>query len=299
MSQVMIAAQFPIEDIPDPLTREARDHEAFAETRRRTYIGRPGYFETLDRHVAGDGAPLVVLGDSGSGKSALLANWLGHWREAHPNDFIFQHYIGGTPGGAEHWQLMTRLIAEIKRWCGDSDEAPRSHDNLLRDFPLWVAKARFKAEHNGVRVILVLDALDQLEDHEHARLLGWLPSHPFNGPLRLIVSTLPGDTLEAVQKRGWGLLRVEPLMPDERRRMIADYFKRFGKTLDVPQFDRLAVAPATSNPLYLKILLDELRVSGTDELPVTGPQELLGDYLVARDIPQLLKQVLARYQRDY
>ena len=35
-----IEAQFPIADIPDPLTREARDHEAFAEIRRRTYIGR-------------------------------------------------------------------------------------------------------------------------------------------------------------------------------------------------------------------------------------------------------------------
>jgi len=290
-----IAAQFPIEDIPDPLTREARDHEAFAETRRRTYIGRPEYFETLDRHAAGECAPLVLLGDSGSGKSALLANWLDHWREAHPNDFIFQHYIGGTPGGAEHWQLMIRLIAEIKRWSGDSDEAPRSHNDLLRDFPLWLAKARLKAEHNGRRFILVLDALNRLEDHEHARSLGWLPSHPCTGPLRLIVSTLPGDTLEALEKRGWGSLRVEPLMPDERRRMIVDYLKRFGKTVDLPRLDRLAVAPAGDNPLYLKIVLDELRVTGTYELL----DERLADYLAARDIPRLLKQVLARYQRDY
>ena len=78
---------------------------------------------------------------------------------------------------------MTRLTAEIKRWCG-ADEAPRSHDDLLPDFPLWLAKARLKAEHDGVRFILVLDALNQLEDQDHARLLGWLPSHPFTGPLR-------------------------------------------------------------------------------------------------------------------
>jgi tetratricopeptide (TPR) repeat protein len=282
------------EDIPDPLIREARDQEAFAETRRRTYIGRLDYFEILDRHAAGDGAPLVLLGDSGSGKSALLANWLYHWRGAHPNDFIFQHYIGSTPGGAEHWRLMTRLTAEIKRWCG-ADEAPRSHDDLLRDFPLWLAKARLKAEHDGVRFILVLDALNQLEDQDHARLLGWLPSHPFTGPLRLIVSTLPGDTLEAMEKRGWGSLRVEPLTPDQRRRIIADYLKRFGKTLDSPRFDRLAVAPAAANPLGLKIVLDELRVTGT----YAKLDERFGDYLAARDIPQLLQQVLARYQRDY
>src|SRR5271166_1437146 len=142
----MGSTQFRIEDIPDPLTRETRDHEAFAETRRRTYIGRPDYFVALDRQAAGDGAPLVLLGDSGSGKSALLANWLDHWRRDHPGDFIFQHYIGGTPAGAGHWPLMTQLIAEIKRWSGDSDEAPGSPDDLLRDFPLWLAKARLHAE---------------------------------------------------------------------------------------------------------------------------------------------------------
>ncbi|HEX8895499.1 MAG TPA: hypothetical protein VF783_19380, partial [Terriglobales bacterium] len=73
---------------------------------------------------------------------------------------------------------MIRLIAEIKCWSGASDAAPRSHDDLLRDFPLWLVKARLKAEYNGVRFILVSDALHQLEDHENARLLGRLPSQP-------------------------------------------------------------------------------------------------------------------------
>jgi Cdc6-like AAA superfamily ATPase len=166
------------------LTREARDHEAFAEIRRRTYIGRPDYFARLDRHAAGNGGPLVLVGDSGSGKSALVANWLQHWRGQHPNDFLFQHYIGGTSDSADHWRLMARLVAEIKRWTNDPEDVPRTHDDLLRDFPLWLAKARSKAEHDGVRCILVLDALNQLEDHNHARLLGWLPAHPFTGGLR-------------------------------------------------------------------------------------------------------------------
>ena len=56
-----------------------------------------------------------------------------------------------------------------------------------------------------MRFILVLDALNQLEDADHARLLGWLPADPFTGPLRLIVSTLPGDTLMTRWQiqRGW------------------------------------------------------------------------------------------------
>lgn len=290
-----IEEQYPKENIPDPLTREAQDHEAFAEIRRRTYIGRADYFQALDRHAAGDGSPLVLLGDSGSGKSALLANWIEHWRKAHPQDFIFQHYIGGTSDSADHWRLMTRLISEIKHWSDDPDPVPTSHDDLLRDFPLWLAKARARAEHKNIRFILVFDALNQLTDQDHARLLGWLPEHPFAGPLRLIVSAMPGDTLVVAEKRGWGALRIQPLTVDERGRMINDYLARFGKKLDDHRLNRLASAEPAANPLYLKILLDDLRVTGTHE----RLDERLSEYLTAADIPALLKQVLARWQRDY
>ncbi|MFC1634703.1 tetratricopeptide repeat protein [Planctomycetota bacterium] len=293
--KAVIDKQFPKEEIPDSLVREAHSHEYFAEIRRRTYIGRDDYFKTLDRHIESDGGPLVVLGDSGSGKTALLAKWIAHWRKEHPGDFIFQHYIGSTPDSADHWRLMRRLMAEIKQWSDDPDELPTSHDDILRDFRLWLSKARLKAQWDSVRCILILDALNQLEDQDNSRLLGWLPPDAFSGPLRLIVSTLPGDTLNAVQKYGWETLHIEKLTENERRRMIVDYLKRFGKKLDPAPIDRIIAVPATANPLYLKILLDELRITGTYEnLP-----ERLDTYLAEPDIPSLLKNVLTRYQDDY
>lgn len=295
-----IEAQFPKGNNPDALTREDQDHEAFAEIRRRTYIGRADYLAALDRHASSDGGPLLLLGDSGGGKSALLANWLTRWRTDHPKDCIVQHHIGGAPDSADHWRLMTRIIAGIKRWSGDPEALPATHDDLLKDFSLWLAKARARAARDGVHFIVVLDALNQLEDRDHARLLGWLPEHAFTGPLRLIVSTLPGkpgtdDTLEAARQRRWQELRVQPLTVEERGRMIAQYLARFGKKLDQPRLDRLASAPAAANPLYLKILLDDLRVTGThDRL-----DQRVDDYLGATDVPALLRQVLARYERDY
>ncbi|MCF7918469.1 MAG: tetratricopeptide repeat protein [Candidatus Cloacimonetes bacterium] len=290
-----IAVQFPKENIPDPLDKETLDHEVFAETRRRTYISRSNYFNTLDSYITGEGTPFVLSGDSGSGKSALLANWVTHWINDHPDDFIFQHYIGGTTDSAIHWKLMTRLMAEIKRWTNDPEELPGSNDDILRDFPLWLSKARIKAEREGVRFVVVLDALNQLEDKDHGRLLGWLPEHPFTGALKLITSTLSGETQEVLEKWKWQTLSIKPLTYDERSKMIVDYLGRFSKKLDVPRLERLSAASAAANPLYLKILLDELRVTGTyDKL-----DERLDDYLSASDIPSLLGKVLARYQRDY
>jgi nephrocystin-3 len=295
-----IEMEFPLETVPDSLTREAQDHETFAESRRRTYIGRTEYLETLDRHASGDGGPLLVLGDSGSGKSALLANWVLHWRKDHPKDFMIQHYISGTSDSADHWRIIARVVAAIKHWSGDAAAVPATHDEMLRDFPFWLGKARARAALDGVRFILVLDALNQLDDRDHARLLGWLPEHPFSGPLRLVVSVTPGkpgatEPLDVVKARGWHELRVAPLTLEERRRLITEYLARFGKRLGAHHLDRLAVAEPAANPLYLKILLDDIRVTGTHE----RLEERLEEYLSAADVPTLLTQVLLRYQRDY
>src|SRR5690606_20471805 len=71
----LIEELYPEDKQPDELDRETAGHDAFARSRAAVYIGRQEYFDRLDAHVAGDGPPLVILGESGSGKSALLANW--------------------------------------------------------------------------------------------------------------------------------------------------------------------------------------------------------------------------------
>ncbi len=290
-----IGACFPAEEIPDPLTRQALDHEALAEILRRTYVACPAYFDRLDKLALDSSLPLAVIGPSGSGKSALLANWIQHWRQAQPNDFVFQHFIGATHDSTAHWEIAQRLIGEIARWIGDEDDLPRSQPEILNALPHWLAKARAKAERDGVRCIIALDALNQLNDQDHAQHLGWLPEAALTGPLRLVVSTTGGDSLRAVESRKWVCLPIKPLKPGECRSMITGYLALFGKKLDERRLERLALTPTSGSPLYLKILLDELRVTGVyDRL-----DERLDDYISASNIPMLLRQVLRRYVNDY
>jgi hypothetical protein len=93
----LIDRLFPADEVPDLLERDARDHEAFAQSRFEIYIGRQEYFDTLDEHARGDGPPLVILGESGSGKSALLSNWVKEYRETHPDEHLIMHFVGATP----------------------------------------------------------------------------------------------------------------------------------------------------------------------------------------------------------
>ena len=171
----VIDEKFPIEGVPTTLERERMDHEAFAVARQKVYIGREAYFKRLDEHVASEDPPLVALGESGSGKSALIANWIKKYRKEHPNDFLVTHFIGGTADSADYANILRRIMEEIKaRYepkekevvkerspsiTSREDEIPTDPEKVVEVFPQWLAKAAAMG-----RFILVLDALNQLED---------------------------------------------------------------------------------------------------------------------------------------
>ncbi len=76
---------YPDDGSLDPLERESIEHEAFALSRCDTYVEDREHLHHLNQHAASQGDPLVVLGDPGSGKSALLANWLVQFRQEYPD----------------------------------------------------------------------------------------------------------------------------------------------------------------------------------------------------------------------
>jgi nephrocystin-3 len=167
--QQVIDREFPATELT-ALDRERLDHEAFAESRAAVYIGRQEYFDRLDSHVEGQGEPLVVLGESGSGKSALLANWALRYREANPEDFVILYFIGSTTASADYAALLRRIMGEIKRRYDLPNEIPDKEDELRAQFPNWLSMAAARG-----RFVLVLDALNQLEDRDNAPDLVWLP----------------------------------------------------------------------------------------------------------------------------
>jgi hypothetical protein len=58
---------YPEGSQPDPLDREAADHQAFAQSRARVHIGRQEYFSRLDEYAGGKEPLLAILGESGLG----------------------------------------------------------------------------------------------------------------------------------------------------------------------------------------------------------------------------------------
>lgn len=294
-----IELEYPVDGGPtDLLEREAEDHEAFAVRRERVYIDRQDYYQRLDSFVEANIAPdatsaaLLVTGESGSGKSALLANWARRRRESHPDDFLLLHFIGSTPASTDYEALLRRLMSELKRRFGLKDDLPGETKALVRAFPNWLSNAAVAAKVN--KLILVLDGLNQLEGRDAAPELGWLPVI-FPANMRVIVSTLSGNSLEAMGRRPHAELRVEPLAESERAELIEEYLAQYRKQLTQECLERIAAAPACANPLYLRLLLEELRLFGLHEkLP-----ERIEHYLQAETVEELFQKVLERLETDY
>jgi tetratricopeptide (TPR) repeat protein len=260
-----------------PLARGRRAHDAFAASRRRAYIAHPVLFEQLDAHVAGDDPALAVTGESGSGKSALLANWSARPRR---DAFVLAHYVGADGTGGDAVGLMRRVMGEIRARYDSSDELPATAAEIEAQFPSWLARVR------GEQLVLVLDGVDQLAGDGAS--LAWLPMR-LPPQVRLIVSGVSG------RLRRWPDLVVSPLAPDERRTLTTSFLAQYRKVLTDEQAQQVAQRPQSANPLFLRTVLEELRVFGSfEELDAR-----IAYFASAPDLPDLFQRVLARLENDF
>ena len=284
-----IDRDFPADAAPSTLERYAAEHETFALTRTAVYIGRDEHLNALDRHVGGDGPPLVVTGDEGTGKSSLLANWAKDYQAASPQAFLIRHFVGCVSHSNDHVALMVRVIAEIKRRYKLPEETPGTPPKIAARFPAWLAAA---AARGGL--IVVLDGLDRLTDHGDALDLCWLPE-AFPPNVRVVISAKPGSILSALEERGWPTLELDGFQSEERRRFIQEYLAHIRKDLAAEQVDRILDAPQSANPLFLRTLLDEAVSS-----PISSEQAARIDDCLDVDNPDALyEKVLARLERRH
>ncbi len=285
----IIDEKFPADSVPDPLDKEIFEHEQFAQSRRKVYIGRDEYFNRLDDHSNSEQPPLIIIGESGSGKTALVANWVARYRERHPETFIIQHYVGSSVQSTNYISILKRIIQELKRKFNIKLEIPKEPEDVIREFPNWLSIAAT----NG-KIILILDGLNQLEDIDNTHKLYWLPEI-FPPKIRVITSILPGEVCDILTKRNWPVYSVTGLRSDERRLLISEYLWQYRKSLDEEQFQIILEKEQTQNPLYLKVLLDELRVFGVYE----QLNDRIRHYIQAKSPAELYEKILERLEQDF
>ena len=340
-----IQAEHQLPDEPstfddDPLQEERDYHDRFIESRTRLYVGRESLQAELIRCADGDGtAPCLVTGPSGSGKSAALARFVTGYQEQHPDAFILPHFVGASPRSTSLRDMLRRFCEELKRDFGFTDvieregqepeevlaEIPFDLNELVTKFGGFLQKAP-----EDRRVMLVIDALNQLDETDNAQMLYWLPRE-FPPHVRVILSCItdrpgtepnektgtvpsegvrdrdgtvpafsdphtPDPILQAFAHRPLDRIEIQPLTPEERFTIATDVPSISAKKLDPAQMQLLLSNPATENPLYLLVALEELRGFGShEELNNRIASLPQGD----DPVTALFLQVIKRLEKDF
>ena len=239
-------------------TREIAGHEAFGAERSRHFVGRAAPLEAISAYLAGDEAqPLAVLGDPGSGKSALVAKAAERARAAHPGAVTIVRFIGATPASSDGRALLGSVCRQVSRAYGvDESTIPTEYTDLAVELGRRLALATATQP-----LIVFLDALDQLGPTDPARGLAWLPA-VLPHHVRLVVSTLPGDCEAALRGRQPAprLVTVEPMTREEGAAVLDLWLERTARTLQPAQRDEvLGRFAAHGLPLYLRLAFEEAR----------------------------------------
>jgi tetratricopeptide (TPR) repeat protein len=288
----VIDEAYPVEDVPDPLILERRKHEAYGGSRLGLYLGGKQNFQALDAAMMAETfKPVLITGASGGGKSALIANWSRAYSEVHPDTLEIVHYLGSGADAGDPVKLVTRLLQEISRITGDELKLESDPQKILDALPEWLARASSYAEREGRQWLILLDGLDKLSS---LRDLRWWPG--FLPPrVKLVVSCLDGEVQDEARKRMvWAEIKVHPFTPEEQREFITEHLGKYRKSLKPEQVARVQEHPLSGNPLFLRTLLEELRIFGVHE----ELEKKITWYLESHTADQLFTKVLERVEGD-
>lgn len=274
---------------------EARAVADFVAERTRGYVERRAVTDPLVAHALSptehDGEwGLVLSGPSGSGKSNLfscayltLAD-----RAAKGELLLLSHAAGIFPMSGDVDRMLRRWSAELAAFLGVPDpikaaeaEDARRGDPLERlgerprvtseDIEIAFAGLLGQAARK-LRVVLLIDALNQFEPTVRARYLTWLPKlWPPNA--RFIATTLPGDAGASLKERpGCREMTVPPVSREEAREIAERFYReRHHRDVNPRVLDALLDkklpddTPAHGNPLWLALALQEMNLLEADD----------------------------------
>lgn len=274
-----VDAQFGLaatEPEPDSFAEENAAMESFIETRVERYIvgSRQPVFEALLQHAeasSGNGY-LCVVGEPGSGKSALLGKFYRDYvngtetQPPHSNDLVIPHFVGASAASTNARQVLRRLCHELMDGAGIVEDLPDEYDKLREAFPKFLEQAA-AAKH----VVILIDAINQMDPAHNAQAMRWLPDEiPENA--RIVMSTIEGPVtsipaLDALRARRQPPIEVplRALNASDATAIVEQFLKRYRKTFDSEQRSALLSKRGSETPLYLLTALEELRTLGTYE----------------------------------
>lgn len=249
-----------------PLEKEIEAHKIFQEERLKNFIGRDHILKKIEacfsdiyfpfHEYTSKGRILALHGESGSGKSALIAKSIKDIENKYPGCEIVYRFISLTPDSSNIVLLLRSICSQIAGKYGSLIDIPYKYGELIECFFKCLSLASLEKPLG-----IFIDALDQLSDEEYARNLSWLfgklPDYVI-----IIVSSTPGECLQVLTNKlqPENIIKLDYMMLEDSESLLDLWLKDSKRTLQ--PFQRTEILNKFKNcrlPLYLKLAFEEAR----------------------------------------
>ena len=254
--RAQIAEEFPEHMAIDPpegsLEKELEQQDTQLFQSYDGYISRPHEENAIHTLLeAPDHRPLILLAEAGCGKTSLLSHLIHRYRD---HRRVYYRFVGTTPQSFHLDKLSASLV---RQWIADGllseSEGNYTDREMQLAFPHLLKTA---AAHT--HFLLILDGMDQLLGQTD--WLRWLPSQLPEGS-DVLVSLREGSYSVPADYRIHRLGQMTDL--NDKIQMVRSYMSAFFKDVDEQQLARILDMGGSSNPLFMKIVLNELRQHGS------------------------------------
>ncbi|ODM93765.1 NACHT and WD repeat domain-containing protein 2 [Orchesella cincta] len=251
------------------LCSELNQQNIFCQQSAKCSLPIENVVSSIKQYVSSDKTyPLVVHGETGSGKTGLLSRVVQQCGSWLPDAFIIFRFVGVTPESRSLVQILRTIVSQLGFLLkGRSYWIPHNVQ--------WYKKELYKlitaATSPSPSLLLIIDGLDELSPLDIAEL-NWL-SEPLPPRVRMILSCSEGTSvfqfLKTNLKQDGAFLALSPLTQQAAECLLTASILQYSHSVDSEVQKRLcARVKPCSLPLYIKILawLSSMDVQGLVDL---------------------------------
>ncbi|QOY53230.1 tetratricopeptide repeat protein [Candidatus Sulfurimonas baltica] len=252
-----------------PLQIELAAQSYFAQTKRKDFLAQESLRETIANYISDDNQqPLVIYGESGRGKSALISKAIQEAEETLQKKVLYR-FVSATPNSSSSKEILTSIFEELHVDIRTEEEKAKKDEDKLtinsnenqesfEDFSYRVYTEILNIKES---IVVFIDAVDQLQNDDNFL---WLPQQlPSN--VKIVISALDDvkykddskylttlktktDTLHLIPEFSEPIQLLKALLEKEDR-TVDDYQTNYF----LQQFENV------KSPLYVSIATQEMK----------------------------------------